>query len=79
MEILKMNKNEKIEMCFDFIETHECIENAMETSASGSSQARANIKQNMKRNKTVIFNAMVDGMCMLINDKQKAFKNNFKQ
>ena len=70
MDFSKMSRNEKIEMCFEYIEDHDIITNKTETSASGEAQARASIKQNMKRNKSPIFNAMVDALVKALSDKR---------
>ena len=78
MDFSKMTRNDKIEMCFQYIEDHDIITNKTETSASGEAQARANIKQNMKRNKTVIFNAMVDALVMVLSDRQISAKRNVR-
>ena len=78
MDFSKMTRNDKIEVCFEFLEDKELITDKMETSASGVAQARANIKQNMKRNKTVIFNAMVDALVMVLSDRQISAKRNVR-
>lgn len=78
MDFSKMTRNDKIEVCFEFLEDKELITDKMETSASGVAQARANIKQNMKRNKTVIFNAMVDALVMVLCDRQISAKRNVR-
>ena len=70
MDFSKMTRNDKIEMCFEYIEDHDIITNKTETSASGEAQARASIKQNMKRNKSPIFNAMVDALVTALSDKR---------
>lgn len=70
MDFSKMTRNDKIEMCFQYIEDHDIITNKTETSASGEAQARASIKQNMKRNKSPIFNAMVDALVKALYDKR---------
>jgi hypothetical protein len=71
MDFSKMTRNDKIEMCFEYIEDHDIITNKTETSASGEAQARASIKQNMKRNKSPIFNAMVDALVTALCDKRE--------
>ena len=78
MNFSKMDRNEKIEVCFEFLEDRELITDKMETSDSGVSQARASIKQNMKRNKTVVFNAMLDALAMVLCDLDNGRKRNFK-
>lgn len=78
MDFSKMSKNDKIDICFEFLEDRELITDKMETSASGVSQARASIKQQMKRNKTVIFNAMLDALVMTISDKNDFIIKNSK-
>ena len=69
MDFSKMDKNSKIEMCFKYIDDNDLLIDKMESSASGVPQARASIKQNMKRNKTPIFNAMLDALVTALCDK----------
>jgi chromosome segregation ATPase len=71
IDFSKMSKNDKIEMCFDYIIETDVLTDKMESSASGVSQSKASIKQNMKRNKSPIFNAMIDALIIAISDKNE--------
>jgi len=64
-----MDKNEKIKICFEYIEDHSIITDKTERSVSGTAQSRASIKQNMKRNKSPIFNALIDALVLALTDK----------
>lgn len=66
MSFSKMDRNDKIEMCFDKIIDLELLDDKIETSASGVAQAKATLKQQMKRNKTAVFNAMLEALSMTL-------------
>jgi len=66
MDFSKMDRNEKIELCFDKIIDLELLDDKIETSASGVAQAKATLKQQMKRNKTAVFNAMLEALSMTL-------------
>jgi len=69
MNFSRMTRDDKIEMCFKKILDHDEIIDKIKKSASGVKQAKASIKQNMKRNKTPIFNAMLDALVTALCDK----------
>jgi len=74
-----MNRNDKIELCFEKINDLELLDDKMETSASGVAQSKASIKQNMKRNKTVVFNAMLEALSMILCERDNSAKRNYKK
>jgi len=67
-----MDRNDKIEMCFDKIIDLELLDDKIETSASGVAQAKATLKQQMKRNKTAVFNAMLEALSMTLCGNQNS-------
>jgi hypothetical protein len=79
MDFSKMNRNDKIELCFEKINDLELLDDKMETSASGVAQSKASIKQNMKRNKTVVFNAMLEALSMILCERDNSARRNFKK
>ncbi len=79
MDFSKMNRNDKIELCFEKINDLELLDDKMETSASGVAQSKASIKQNMKRNKTVVFNAMLEALSMILCERDNSAKRNYKK
>ena len=76
MNFSRMTRDDKIEMCFKKILDHDEIIDKIEKSASGVKQAKASIKQNMKRNETVIFNAMLDTLSMVLWERDNSAKRN---
>ena len=72
MSFSKMDRNDKIEMCFDKIIDLELLDDKIETSASGVAQAKATLKQQMKRNKTAVFNAMLEALSMTLCGNQNS-------
>jgi len=72
MSFSKMDRNDKIEMCFDKIIDLELLDDKIETSASGEAQAKATLKQQMKRNKTAVFNAMLEALSMTLCGNQNS-------
>ena len=72
MSFSKMDRNDKIEMCFDKIIDLELLDDKIENSASGEVQAKATLKQQMKRNKTAVFNAMLDALSMTLCGNQNS-------
>ncbi len=79
MDFSKMTRNDKIELCFEKINDLELLDDKMETSASGVAQSKASIKQNMKRNKTVVFNAMLEALSMILCERDNSAKRNYKK
>ena len=78
MSFSKMDRNDKIEMCFDKIIDLELLDDKIETSASGVAQAKATLKQQMKRNKTAVFNAMLEALSMTLCGIQNSSVRTFK-
>tara|TARA_R110000765_G_scaffold59412_2_gene115612 strand:- start:543 stop:914 length:372 start_codon:yes stop_codon:yes gene_type:complete len=78
MSFSKMDRNDKIEMCFDKIIDLELLDDKIETSASGVAQAKATLKQQMKRNKTAVFNAMLEALSMTLCGNQNSSVRTFK-
>ena len=78
MDFSKMNRNDKIDLCLEFLEDKEFITDKLHSSASGVSQERAYIKLNMKRNKTLIFNSMLDALSLAICDRHNSAVKNLK-
>ena len=76
MDFSKMTRDDKIEVCFKKILDHDEIIDKIKKSASGVKQAKASIKQNMKRNETVIFNAMLDTLSMVLWERENSAKRN---
>ena len=78
MSFSKMDRNDKIEMCFDKIIDLELLDDKIENSASGVAQAKATLKQQMKRNKTAVFNAMLEALSMTLCGNQNSSVRTFK-
>lgn len=78
MSFSKMDRNDKIEMCFDKIIDLELLDDKIENSASGEAQAKATLKQQMKRNKTAVFNAMLEALSMTLCGNQNSSVRTFK-
>ena len=78
MDFSKMDRNEKIELCFERINDLELLDDKIETSASGVAQAKATLKQQMKRNKTALFNAMLDALALSIINRKENSKRTYK-
>ena len=72
MSFSKMDRNDKIEMCFEKIIDLELLDDKIEKSASGAAQARATLKQQMKRNNTAVFNAMLEALSMTLCGNQNS-------
>ena len=78
MSFSKMDRNDKIEMCFEKIIDLELLDDKIENSASGEAQAKATLKQQMKRNKTAVFNAMLEALSMTLCGNQNSSVRTFK-
>ena len=72
MSFSTMDRNDKIEMCFDKIIDLDLLDDKIENSPSGEAQAKATLKQQMKRNKTAVFNAMLDALSMTLCGNQNS-------